>query len=1049
MGNPVAFSFLFMIIPLYAILVTIELQVVSGQCLSDQQSLLLQLKNNLKFNSTGSKKLMQWNQSSDCCTWEGVTCEEGRVTGLNLSNESISGGIFENSSLFNLQYLRSLDLSYNKFNSTIPSRIGNLTNLNVLNFSNSGFDGQIPKEISSLTRLFVLDLSTLPYLSLSSLKLGNPNLMMLVQNLSQLQELYLDGVNISAAGNEWGQALSSSLTSLRVLSLSNCYVSGPIDHSLLKLHSLSVIRLDNNNLSAPFPEYFAKFSNLTSLHLSSCGLHGTFPKEIFKVPTLRNLDISFNKLLEGSFPEFPPESALQSLVIASTNFSGHLPASIGNLKQLSRLDLSYCHFHGKLPTSMSNLTELVYLDLSVNNFTGPIPSFSMSRNLSKIQLSQNGFTGAISSSRWEGLLNLVDIDLRNNSLSGSIPPSLFSLPLLQKIQLSNNQFDGPVLVFPNASSTVLDTLDLSSNNLQGPIPLSIFKFKNLRILSLSSNNFNGTIPLDSILSIASLTSLDLSYNNLSVNAGINDPTLSSLSNLRTLKLASCKLRIFPYLKNQSKLVNLDLSQNQIHGEIPNWIWAVGNGSLSYLNLSYNHLESMQEPYFVPNLFVLDLHFNHLRGNIPILPQSASYIDLSSNKLTSSIPTDIGKNLWFTTFFSLSNNSLTGIIPESLCNASYLQVLDLARNNLSGRIPACVPQMSERLGVLNLRKNNFNGTIPDAFPVNCALETLDLSENLIEGKVPEKLVNCKKLEVLNLGNNKIIDNYPCQLKKISTVRVLVLRSNKFHGPIGCPHINGTWKNLQIVDLAHNNFSGELPGKYLTNWQGMIAGEDDVQSKLKHLTFQFFQLSTSRYYQNAVTVTMKGLDVELVKILTLFTSIDFSNNHFQGPIPKELGQLQSLLILNLSQNAFTGEIPTSLGNLRQLESLDLSRNILIGEIPKALANLNFLSFLNLSDNQLAGKIPSGSQLQTFSADSFEGNKGLCGPPLTPNCSNSSKLGDAEEEEVEFDWMFIYAGIGFVVGAGDTIALLMFWEKGSIWLDSMTDKILIVVLPMLGFI
>nr|XP_048319540.1 receptor like protein 27-like [Ziziphus jujuba var. spinosa] len=858
---------------------------------------------------------------------------------------------------------------------------------------------------------------------------------MLVQNLAELEELHLDGLNISASRNDWCQSLSSSLPNLRVLSLSNCYVSGPIDDSLGKLHSLSVIRLDNNNLSALVP--------------GSCGLNGIFPKEIFQVPTLRTLDISFNKLLHGSFPYFPPESALQSLVVGSTNFSGHLPASIGNLKQLSRLDLSYCHFHGKLPTSMSNLTELVYLDLSVNNFTGPIPSFSMSRNLSKIQLSQNGFTGAISSSRWQGLLNLVDIDLRNNSLNGSVPPSLFSLPLLQKIQLSNNQFDGPVLVFPNASSTVLDTLDLSSNNLQGPIPLSIFKFKKLSILSLSSNNFNGTIPLDSILSIANLTSLDLSYNNLSVNADVNDPTLSSFSNIRTLKLAACKLRIFPYLKNQSKLVNLDLSQNQIHGEIPNWIWTVGNGSLSYLNLSYNHLESMQEPYFVPNLFVLDLHFNHLRGKIPVLPSSASYIDLSSNKLTSFIPTDIGKNLGFTIFFSLSNNSLTGVIPESLCNASYLQVLDLSKNNLSGKIPACVSEMSQTLGVLNLRKNNFNGMIPDAFPLYCALETLDLSENLIGGKVPEKLANCQKLQVLNLGNNKIIDKYPCPLKNISTLRVLILRSNKFYGSMRCQHINGTWKNLQIVDLAHNNFSGELHGKCLTKWRGMVAGEDDSQSKLKHLQFAFLQWNSMRYYQNAVTVTMKGLEVELVKILTLFTSIDFSNNHFQGPIPKELGQLQSLFLLNLSQNALTGEIPTSLGNLRQLESLDFSSNNLIGNIPIELAYLNFLSFLNLSDNQLAGKIPSGSQLQTFSADSFEGNKGLCGLPLTPNCSNSSIPDENQTSGGKFDWQSIYSGVGFGVGAAGIMALLLFWEEGRNWFNDSIDKILLVILPMMGFV
>ena len=56
--------------------------------------------------------------------------------------------------------------------------------------------------------------------------------MMLVQNLKMIAELYLDGVNISAQGKEWCHALLSSLPNLRVLSMSRCYLSGPIHSSL-------------------------------------------------------------------------------------------------------------------------------------------------------------------------------------------------------------------------------------------------------------------------------------------------------------------------------------------------------------------------------------------------------------------------------------------------------------------------------------------------------------------------------------------------------------------------------------------------------------------------------------------------------------------------------------------------------------------------------------------------------------------------------------------------------------------------------------------------
>ncbi|KAF3447725.1 hypothetical protein FNV43_RR08428 [Rhamnella rubrinervis] len=1017
------------------------LHAVSGQCLSDQQSLLLQLKNNLKFHPTRSKNLVTWNKTFDCCIWQGVVCEEGRVTGLNLSNKSITGGV-ENSSLFNLQYLKSLDLSYNNFNSKIPPKIGNLANLSVLNFSKAGFEGQIPEEISNLTRLVALDLSIQPYFIPSSLKLENPNLSMLVKNLKQLEELYLDGLDITVRGNEWCQALSSSVLNLRVLSLSNCYLSSPVDKSLLKLKSLSVIRLDGNNFSTSLPEFFVNFSNLVSLSLSTCQLNGVFPKEIFKVPTLQSLDILNNPSLQGSLPEFSKNSDLQRLVLGNTNFSGALPTSIGNLQNLSRLELSNCSFDGRLPNSMTKLTQLVHFDLSMNNFTGPIPSFNMSTNLTYIDLSHNGLTGTVPSTHWEGLHKLVYLDLRYNSLNGSLPSSLFALPSLKKIQLSYNKFSGQVPGVKHVSSSILDTLDLSSNHLEGPVPRSIFKLKSLGILSLSSNKFNGTIELVMIKELGNLTALDLSYNDLSVNVRDNDSTLSSFPKIGTLKLASCKLRRFPYLNNQSELLYLDLSDNEIDGEIPNWIWNVGYGFLLHINLSYNQLVGMQEPYSLPNLSILDLHSNQLHGRIPVPPPSASYIDFSNNSFSSSIPKVIGDGLSSAIFFSLSKNRLTGVLPDSICNASYLQVLDLSNNRLSGRIPEYLSKMT--LGVLNLQRNNFSGSVPDAFQDSCALQTLAVNENSIEGQIPRSLANCKTLEVLDLGNNKMIGQFPCFLKNTSNLRVLVLRSNNFQGKIGCPNISGTWKMLQIVDLAFNNFNGNLPGRCLGTWEAMTASEN----KFDHLRFEFFQYYPSQFYRDTVTVTYKGLQLELVKILTLFTYIDFSGNNFHGKIPKELGQLKALHVLNLSNNVLSGKIPLSFGNMQQLESLDLSRNQLEGEIPTSIANLNFLAVLVLSYNQLYGSIPTGRQIQTFPADGFKGNKGLCGPPL-PNCAGdhhvvTDTLSETPKANNEIEWNLISVEVGFIVGFGIVVGPLVFRKKWRKWYFDRLEDIAFRILP-----
>ena len=412
------FSCLFSM-PLCSIIFGIHITLVSGECLTDgrvcledEMSLLLRLKKTLKFNVAVSNKLVSWNQSADCSSWGGVTWDaNGHVVGLDLSSESISGGFNSSSSLFSLQYLQSLNLAGNSFcgglnwpnnsfcSSQIPSGFDRLANLIYLNLSNSGFSGQIPKEFSLLTRLVTIDFSSLSYLiGFPTLKLENPNLRMLVQNLKELREFHLNGVDISAEGKEWCQALSSSVPNLLVFSLSSCHLSGPIHSSLQKLRSLSRIRLDDNNFAAPVPQFLASFSNLIHLQLSSCGLTGTFPEKIIQVTTLQILDLSMN-LLEDSLPEFPQNGSLETLVLSDTKLRGKLPNSMGNLKKLTSIELARCHFSGPILNSVANLPQLIYLDLSENKFSSPIPSFSLSKRLTEINLSYNNLMGRFFSTR--------------------------------------------------------------------------------------------------------------------------------------------------------------------------------------------------------------------------------------------------------------------------------------------------------------------------------------------------------------------------------------------------------------------------------------------------------------------------------------------------------------------------------------------------------------------------------------------------------------------------------------------------------------------------
>ncbi|KAE8099175.1 hypothetical protein FH972_017179 [Carpinus fangiana] len=431
------------------------------------------------------------------------TCSVGSVIGLDLTNEAITGGRDNLSSLFNLQNLRKLSLAHNNFNgSQIPSEFEKMTNLNYLNLSNAGFAGQIPVEISCLTRSVSLDLSSVYFSDTTTLKLENSSLNVLIQNLTELVELNLDGVNISAQGNQWCQALSSSLPNLRVLSLSNCYLSGPIDSTLLKLQSLSIICLDNNNLSTPIPEFFANFTNLTSLRLSSSGMRGTFPRKIFQVPTLEILDLSNNRLLHGPLPDFPQNGSLRTLVLSNTDFSGILSDSI----------------RGQLPKSLANCTDLEVLNIGNNLIKDFFPCYLKNTSiLHVLVLQSNNFSGHIGRSEPNAIWPMLQIvDVASNNFTGKLPKISMWKAMMDdeneaQSDLNHLQFE----VLRYNQFYYQDTITVTSKGLDmEPNSIISGKLDSARVIRLSINKLTGEILEELVDGLIFLSFLNISNNQL-------------------------------------------------------------------------------------------------------------------------------------------------------------------------------------------------------------------------------------------------------------------------------------------------------------------------------------------------------------------------------------------------------------------------------------------------------------------------------------------------------------------------------------------------------
>jgi len=400
MGNSLMHTCLYCLLKLFVGICFLS-SIVSSQCLEHQRSVLLQIKQELSIDPhfVTDSKLLSWTPTKNCCLWDGVTCDlqTGYVVGLDLSNSSITSGINGSTSIFSLHHLQYLSIAGNElYSSPFPSGFSRLSSLTHLNLSWSGFSGQVPAEISFLRKLVSLDLSSYPFGLEEPVTLQNPDIETLVENLTRLRVLHLDGIDLSMAESKLWAVLSTKLPNLRVLGLSNCNLAGVLHPSLLQLEKLTDLQLSGNNFSSRVPDFLAKFSSLKTLHLSCCGLYGIFPNSLFLMRTLRSLDVSYNSNLTGTLPaEFPSGSRLEVINLSGTMFMGNLPHSIVNLVFLQDLKISQCSFSGSIPSSFENLTELRYLDFGRNNFSGPVPSLALSEKITGLIFFDNHFSGTI------------------------------------------------------------------------------------------------------------------------------------------------------------------------------------------------------------------------------------------------------------------------------------------------------------------------------------------------------------------------------------------------------------------------------------------------------------------------------------------------------------------------------------------------------------------------------------------------------------------------------------------------------------------------------
>ena len=613
-----------------------------------------------------------------------------------------------------------------------------------------------------------------------------------------------------------------------------------------------------------------------------------------------------------------------------------------------------------IPSNMKNLCKLETLDFSVNNIDGSIAELfhrlpSCSRN------------------------KLQRLSLHDNNLTGSLPTTLVE-PLRN-----------------------LSWLELGRNKFTGHVPVWIGELTQLTLLDLSFNNLDGVMHEGHLSRLAMLEQLILSHNSIAITLS---PTWVPPFSLNWIDLRSCLLGPkFPmWLKWQTTVRTLDISNTSINDMVPDWFWTAAS-SVAFLIIRNNQITG-----FLPSTMEF---------------MRAKAMDFSSNQLGGPLPLDFAPGL---RTLVLYNNMISGAIPSSLCRLRELRFLDLSRNNLNGSITDCL-----------VNESSTNMT-------SLSIINLSLRDNNLSGEFPSLLQKCPGLIFLDLGHNQFVGTLPAWIgEKLSSLSFLGLRSNMFYGHI--PVELTKLVNLQYLDLAYNNISGSIP-RSICNFTGMTQTRGNSDNLLSFETAHADGL-VFVYFEN-FTILTKGQERLYTGEIIYMVNLDLSCNSITGEIPAEIGALVALKNLNLSWNNFSRKIPENIGALIQVESLDLSHNDLSGEIPSSLSALTSLSRLNLSYNNLGGKIPTGNQLQTLEdqASIYIGNPGLCGPPLLRNCPQSEPIpgenhGDASDDLVSF---LLAMSSGFVMGLWVVFCTFLFKRRWrAVWYslcDSLYDWVYVHV-------
>ncbi|KAM3394083.1 hypothetical protein P3S68_003085 [Capsicum galapagoense] len=239
-----------------------------------------------------------------------------------------------------------------------------------------------------------------------------------------------------------------------------------------------------------------------------------------------------------------------------------------------------------------------------------------------------------------------------------------------------------------------------------------------------------------------------------------------------------------------------------------------------------------------------------------------------------------------------------------------------------------------LRLFSLSFNNLSGSLP---PNICSvipnIEELYMNNltNLV-GTIPHSISNCSKLTILELANNQLTGLIPNSLGYLTHLRLLNLGANNLTSDSSLSFLTSltNCRKLTFLDISFNPLNDML-----------LASTGNLSTSLRN------------FYANNCKI--KGRIPNDVGNLSSLLDIDLLGNNLVGSIPTSIGNLRDLQRFNLSSKKFTGFIGDLICKLQHLGDIYLGQNQISGSLPNCLGNITSLREIHLGSNKLSSNIP----------------------------------------------------------------------------------------------